>query len=509
MFSSHPRQLALVWSIAFLLGWAWNSWNLHILNTTPSAEHMVRSGRSLATADDPSYLRPVEDLLAPTTNPKALHVFRTPGYGLWYLLIRLLLPTPAALTALVLLQCLLFATSVMFMYHTMVRYGLARPLVWTATLLMATMPMFQGFLFHTLTEGVTPALCIAVWACAMEGARTGSNRWIVLGTALWALLVLTRPVLVWAGAPLLYTIATQRTDRDRWRQVVLVTAIGLAPTAAWWLRNVVVTGGPIALHPVYSENTNGLFRPTHKAFWELAKSWGTKGDAFHGIMVPAFDAAMHGRIDSASAEAYVGSAPLGQLTTEQRERILELFMAWEAFTRDQLAPSVHTEAGTLIGLRPLEQRIIAGLEDETKAYRNAHALHYHIVVPLQVLRTMVFHSNLNLYMFQHTYRGHWWMELLRWMSGGLHLMLFVCLPLILFIPGMAPRCRMTALGAAAYLLYLAYVQRGVEERYTLPVLHLALALFPFLLHGLVQRSFHAQQGSPPPQPGNSRTVRQN
>jgi len=285
--------------------------------------------------------------------------------------------------------------------------------------------------------------------------------------------------------------------------------MGLAPTAAWWLRNVVVTGGPIALHPVYSENTNGLFRPTHKAFWELAKSWGTKGDAFHGIMVPAFDAAMQGRIDSASAKAFVSSAPLGQLTTEQRERIFALFIAWEEFTREQLAPSVHTEAGTLIGHQPQELRIIAGLEDETSAYRNDHALHYHIVVPLQVLRTMVFHSNLNLYMFQHTYRGHWWMELLRWTSGGLHLMLFVCLPLILFVPGMDPRCRMTALGAVSYLLYLAYVQRGVEERYTLPALHLALALFPFLLHGLVQRVFPAKQGPPLPEHGDSLTIRQN
>jgi hypothetical protein len=34
----------------------------------------------------------------------------------------------------------------------------------------------------------------------------------------------------------------------------------------------------------------------------------------------------------------------------------------------------------------------------------------------------------------------------------------------------------------AYLTYLAYVQRGVEERYTLPVLHLALAMTPFLIN---------------------------
>jgi len=482
MSRSHFRQLVFVWSLAFLCGWGWNHWNLRILGHTPGAEDLVREQRALATADDPSYLRPVEDLLVPSGRTKAMHVFRTPGYGLWYLLIRLVLPLPAALTVLVLLQCGLFASSVTLMHHTNIRHALARPLVWTTTLALAILPMFQGFLFHTLTEGVTPALCLAVWASAMEGARTGNKRWVAVGTASWALLVLTRPVLAWVGLPLLSTVAAQHGGRASWRHLLLVLSLGLAPTAAWWLRNVVVTGGPIALHPVYSENTNGLFRPTHQAFWELAKSWGIRGDAFHGVMVPAFNAAMQGRIDSSSANAFIASAPQGHLTGERRERIRTLFIEWEQFTRDQLAPSVQTANGTIMGLRPEEQLIMAGLDRETREYRRTHSLHYHLVVPIQVLRTMAFHSNLNLYMFQHTYRGHWWMEALRWMSGGLHLLLLLVLPLLLLLRGVDARCRVTALGALAYLTYLAYVQRGVEERYTLPVLHLALAMTPFLIN---------------------------
>jgi hypothetical protein len=496
MSRSHFRQLAFVWSLAFLCGWGWNDWNLRILGHTPGAEDLVREQRALATADDPSYLRPVEDLLVTSGRTRAMHVFRTPGYGLWYLLMRLLLPLPAALTGLVLLQCALFALSVALMHHTNIRHSLAKPLVWTITLAMATLPMFQGFLFHTLTEGVTPALCIAVWASAMEGARSGNTRWMAVGTTIWALLVLTRPVLAWVGLPLLSTVAAQYGGRERWRQLLLVVTLGLVPTAAWWLRNVVVTGGPIALHPVYSENTNGLFRPTHRGFWELAKSWGIRGDAFHGVMVPAFNAAMQGRIDSSSADAFIASAPQGHLTRVQRERIRGLFIEWEQFTRDQLAPSVLSPPGTIMGLRPEELLIVAGLERETKEYRRTHALHHHLVVPFQVLRTMVLHSNLNLYMFQHTHRGRWWMESLRWMSGGLHLLLFLVLPLLLMHRGVDTRCRATALGALAYLTYLAYVQRGVEERYTLPVLHLAMAMTPFLLSPWKGRSTAARPSLP-------------
>jgi hypothetical protein len=497
MSRSHFRQLAFVWSLSFLCGWGWNHWNLRILGHTPGAEDLVREQRALATADDPSYLRPVEDLLLPSGRTKAVHVFRTPGYGLWYLLIRLVLPLPAALTGLVLLQCGLFASSVTLMHHTNIRHSLARPLVWTTTLALAILPMFQGFLFHTLTEGVTPALCMAVWASAMEGARTGNKRWVAVGTASWALLVLTRPVLAWIGLPLLLTVAAQYGGRERWRHLLLVVSLGLAPTAAWWLRNVAVTGGPIALHPVYSENTNGLFRPTHQGFWELAKSWGIRGDAFHGVMVPAFNAAMQGRIDSSSADAFIASAPEGHLTSDQTERIRGLFIAWEQFTRDQLARSVQSPPGTILGLRPEERLIMVGLERETKEYRRTHALHYHFVVPFQVLRTMVIHSNLNLYMFQHTYRGRWWMEMLRWICGASHLLLFLALPLLLLLGDADPRCRVTALGALAYLVYLAYVQRGVEERYTLPVLHLALAMTPFLLSLWKGRSTAAPPSRPP------------
>lgn len=478
------RPSLLVALLATVVAFTWNTWNVEVLRRTPGMAHLLREGTTIATADDPSYLRPVEDLLSPATDRAGAQgpQLRTPGYGLWYLLARSVLSPPLALTALKLFQCLLFGASVGLVHHVLLRYGLAVKLVHGAAAAMAVLPLFPGFLFHTLTEGVTPALCIGVWAAAMRYAQQGQRGWLVAGTVLWSLLVLTRPVLVWAGLPLLLAARTSSSGPIRTRRLLLVLTIGLIPTGLWWMRNAVAAGGPISLHPVYSANTPGLFRPTHQAFWDLAKSWGARGDRFHSAMVPAYEQALLGRIDTSAAEAYLATAPEGHLSAGQQQQVRELFLQWAAFTRDRQGPAARDATASLVGLQPEEQQIIQGVEGVTANYRRAHPFHVHVVVPLQVLRVLVAHSNLNLYMFQHTYRGHWWMEALRWCCAALHLLLFAALPFLVLLRNVPPPARAAALGALLYLGYLAYVQRGVEERYTLPVLHLAMALFPLLVH---------------------------
>ncbi len=470
--------------LATVVAFAWNTWNLEVLRHTPGMGHLLREGTTIATADDPSYLRPVEDLLSPSTDAAGARgpQLRTPGYGLWYLLARLVFPPAQALTVLKLFQCLLFGASVGLMHHVLLRYGPGAELVHGTAMTMAVLPMFQGFLFHTLTEAVTPALCIGIWAAAMMHAQQGQRGWLVVGTVLWSLLVLTRPVLVWAGLPLLFSAWTSSTAPLRTRRLVLVLTLGLLPTGLWWMRNAVAANGPISLHPVYSADTPGLFRPTHQAFWDLAKSWGARGDQFHSAMVPAYEQALLGRIDTSAAAGFLATAPTGHLSGAEQRQVRELFLQWAVFTRDQLAPALHSPSGTLLGLQPEEERIINGVELMTANYHRAHPLHVHVVVPLQVLRVMVTHSNLNLFLFQHTYRGHWWMEVLRWCCAALHLLLFASVPFLLFIRRIPPPARAAAFGALIYLGYLAYVQRGVEERYTLPVLHLAMAMLPLLLH---------------------------
>ena len=119
-------------------------------------------------------------------------------------------------------------------------------------------------------------------------------------------------------------------------------------------------------------------------------------------------------------------------------------------------------------------------------------MQYALIVPALVVKHMILHSNLNLYMFQHTYRGLWWMEALRWSSLIVHVIL---LSSIFIIPWLRiPRLlRVAAMFALLYLIYLAFIQRGIEERYTLPVLHLAMLLLPFA----IKLYFDQRTTSPP------------
>ncbi|MEB2342368.1 MAG: hypothetical protein OZ932_10235 [Flavobacteriia bacterium] len=467
-----------VWLLAMAFSWGWNELNIHMLREDPVHSVRVSAAGTLVSADDYSYLHPVEQWIAgmPSSGP----VLRTPGYGIWYALSRALAPLPKALKVVALLQCALFAASVALFHHALAVQGFAGLGRWAWALLLAVVPMFHGFLFHTLTEGITPSLALAIWACTLCAHGDRGGRWTVIGAMLWAFLVLTRPVLIWVGLPLLVVTWQRAAPGRRWRLPAMLVLLACLPTAVFWVHNAVMNQGPISLHPVYSEDAQGLFRPTHKAFWELAKSWGIRGHEFHQVMVPAFDDAMAGRVDTARAEAFVRTAPAGHLTKAQAALIGTTFMQWQRFTRLRLAPAAAGMAPPLLGVQPEERAIIERLDGITAHYRRDHAFHYHVVVPFQVLWVLVGHSNLSMFVFQHPWRGNPLMEAFRWACAILHLALF-CSLLVHLGLRTDVRCRALAFGALLYLGYLAYVQRGVEERYTLPVLFLAVGMAPMLM----------------------------
>lgn len=453
----------------------------------------------MTTTDDTSYLKVVEELMdPPAVAEKPRADLRAPGYRLWYLLPRLFLPAPEALRVLVVLQCLLFALSVALLWEVLLVFAVAPFVRWTFALLIAVLPTFQGFLFHTITEGVTPALALGTLCCAMLASRAKGSAWMLTAIVLWSLLMVTRPALIWAGLPVVHVLWTRSISRGKTRghaasHLLLTCALAFLPTAIWWMHNMAKAGGYVSLHPIYRTDEPGINRPTHGAFWELGKSWGMPGDSLHSIMEPAFQNALAGNISPVHAQRFIATAPANELSAEEIARIISAFTAWQRFTAEVLAPALAGPGGSL-GPQPEEQRIIDQVWAVTQAYRNEHAWDYHIAVPFSVLRRMIAHSNLNLYLFQHAMRGRAWVEALRWLSAAVHITLL----LGLFIAPwwrMERGIRIAALGAVLYLLYLAYVQRGVEERYTLPVLHMAVLVGAVMADGVI-RACAAWRGKP-------------
>lgn len=485
MLARYPTHL-LLGLLALACAQTWNRLNLQAMLEAPYARYNVRGERVLTATDDASYLQAVDRWLGDRPDLQgpqhARPDLRAPGYRLWYLLPRLVLDPLPAQSVLVWLQCLLYSASVALLWEVLLFHGMVVWLRWSIALLFAVMPTFHGFLFHTLSEGVTPALSLSVLGCAMLAPR--SRTWLWAALALWSLLMVTRPALAWVGLALLPALFANFHPP----KAIALVLLALAPTATWWVGNCVKAGGILGLHPVYRADEPGITRPTHGAFWELAKSWGARGDGFHPVMEGAYRAALECDTASVYALPFTLLAPEGSLRPEQYLAVRNAFSAWQRFTCTQLAPALASPAGTIAHTTPEEQRIITELEGITRAWRHEHFWYHHVRVPLRVLKQLVAHSNLNLFLFQSEWRGKPLMEGLRWASAALHVGLFAGLlfALMLRVPASVRWC---AAGALFYVAYLCYVQRGVEERYTLPVLYLCVCIAPFAVKALAGTNF--------------------
>jgi len=123
----------------------------------------------------------------------------------------------------------------------------------------------------------------------------------------------------------------------------------------------------------------------------------------------------------------------------------------------------------------IELEVIDDFKQLTSEYKSEFWFQYHFSSPLKVFKVMAFHSNLSLYVFQHTYRGNWLMESVRFLFFGLHTLCFISVFISLFFLQKKETFNTAiTLITLAYIVFLCYYQRGIEERYTLPILPLLI-----------------------------------
>jgi hypothetical protein len=121
-----------------------------------------------------------------------------------------------------------------------------------------------------------------------------------------------------------------------------------------------------------------------------------------------------------------------------------------------------------------EAHSVALFDSLAGAFRQQQPLRYFLITPAKVAGQLLLHSNLNAYYFQHTGRGKWGVEWLRILCVFVHATAWILLGYWLWRGG--PQ-RWFFAGIFLYLCYLVFVQRGIEERYTFPL------LAPVLLYG--------------------------
>jgi hypothetical protein len=498
----------LLSALAIALAVAVNEVNLSALR---DAGHKLRSDETVITNDDHSYLFPFQTLWATGTMyqndvERYTSTVRSPGYGFLYYVCNSVVGPRYALLALKIFQLLLFGFSVYCLFFIALQVLKKRIWAIAITALYGLLPFTMGFLYYTLTEGVTPGLLIT-YAFILEGIGNREkgigNREQGIGNGekgiglpayhnglrtqdlglrtliaalVLALIIVIRPVLGIVGLALpffLWKAFYVKGKPGRFiGMLVLCGFISMSLMGAWWIRNAYVLGKFTGLHPIYQNEIPGKFRQPYAAVWDLEKGWESHGDRFHERMDVLYEAGVEADTSYAVVDDYVAAMPPEVVAHFGKERLTRAYRQYLRCVFSQ-APFLERNR-TMPHERPaVEDSAILTFETLSKEYQRGFWLDYFLVTPAKVYKNLAFHSNLSLYMFQHTYRGTWWAEALRWICFIIHSALFLLFPLGLFFKKIDLRFKMLFIvPVLIYVLYLVFVQRGIEERYMLPWLGL-------------------------------------
>lgn len=480
------KHAILIFCLSFLASIFYHGWNWRSLyDQNPER---LRKGITVSTADDPSYLAPVENYLLgkgwrSNAVGRAAWLSRSPGYGLIYGSVRLFLSERNALVALVLLQMALWAMACAAVPDILKEMKL--PFGFQTALFLAIWPAFGGFLSYTLTEGVTPALTL-LFFWALIKAKT--NQIFFLAASLGGLIALIRPSLLPLALVLPIT-ALFIQAQAKWKLFAISSAIILIPLFLWQTYISIRAGEVQSLHPIYQSDANDLYRPLHGAIWNFHKSWGAEGMEFHQQMNILWSAADANSCEAASRKV-LSEIPSNVTLLVGEVQLEDAYMAYcEILTAQQ--PYFKANMPVL-AYSEKEDSLQSQFEDFAKAYRREYWFQYALVTPAHVFWNLSAHSNLNLYLFQGHLRGNWAMELLRGISFAIHLLSFLIFPFAVYYMRRERAIFIIGLAILSYLGYLCFVQRGVEERYTAAVFPIMittviLALITIYENGRVRR----------------------
>lgn len=448
----------------------------------------------LITPDDAAYLRPAENYyhhhVWKDNNPgKQSYFLRTPGYGIFRYSLMRVMGFDNSYHYFRYIQLLVFALSVLLLYKTAEMAGLSKGAALFVEAIYGLTPFAIGFLYYSLTEGISPALMIAYIFFLFLAYRRSGPFFFILSAIVMAYIGITRPVLMLFGAALPLAIWWALPLVQAWRRIIFIALTSLivfAPIGMWSYRNHQIAGPAAGIYPIYFAENNSQFRPTHAAIWDFAKSYGTGGKDFHEVMVPLWSATISGDTSGIHIDSIMMACPdwVKQSIGEPKLRA-----SYELYRQSIIYQRNNYPKGTAMPdtIPAIEQEVIKRFGAYTEQINSEHWAWCHIIAPIKLFKTATFHSNLSLYMFQHDLRGKWWVEAMRAAFLALHFL--CCLSFIYILIFARDRLIRLVLGliVGGYFFYLCYFFRGWEERYTLPILPLMLIGLAYGIHDLKSR----------------------
>ena len=446
------------------------------------------------TADDISYLRPAENYYLhgvwKDNNPgRQSYFLRTPGYGFFRFTLMEVFGMEQSYFYFKYVQLALFSISVLLLFYIAMLIGLPLRYALIIEAIYGLSPFASGFVYYSISEGISPALMIGYTYFLLAGYKRAKASYFLLAALILAYIGITRPLLMLFGMGLPLAIFWSELPLSFVKKmllIVLCSIVALAPLSMWAVRSAQIAGKYVGIYPIYYAENNSQFRPTHEAIWDFEKSYGTEGKDFHQFMVPLWSATVRGDSSNLHLDSILLDCPtfVKQAIGEQRLR-----KSYTLYRQSILYQKDHYPKGSAMPdtIPALEKEVIHDFQIYTAEINSKHWFWCHVVVPIKLFKAVSFHSNLSLYMFQHTLRGRWWMEGLRMFFLLLHLL--CCLSFIgfLFLKGdRLPKAHF-GLIIVFYFFYLCCIFRGLEERYTLPILPLMLVGLAYNINAAFKR----------------------
>lgn len=177
----------------------------------------------------------------------------------------------------------------------------------------------------------------------------------------------------------------------------------------------------------------------------------------------------------------------GEIPKRYRARTLPLLRQFRAlYARD--------DYGRSSSYLDAEKRFVVNVNTVKAALKRENPFDHFLFTPIRSAKYLLSKSQLNLFIFQDTFRGTLPMEALRLLAvflinGG------VLSCIVLLFPRMSGSVRAIALAVLIYLFYLFFFQRMNEERYLAPLLPILLILLCITTRELYLR-FRVRTESP-------------
>jgi hypothetical protein len=473
------KSIWIICLLSFFTAFTYNEINLNKL-----PKEKIREYQTVITNDDNSYLSPAQNYLQlgewkSDAIGKQAYFVRPPGYGIFYLSLLKLTNSTNTLLLLKLIQYLLFSFSIYWFYYIIRSLIKSEYISLIISGVYGLTPFAIGFLSYTLTEGITPALTLLFIYILFKANESFTQKKILytLSALCLSYILIVRPQIGFIGILLPIFLVKEYYSKNKLQltlSLILFGIISFSSMAAWQVRNHNITDNYTGLHSIYYPDNNSIYRPTLKEYWNFVGCWAQEGHIAHSYIVPMWSAATKGDTSELYIKNAIQTFPTRIINFYGKRRLTRVFRNYQKATLNQKKYLDNETAMPLI-IPSIELEVIKDFKQLTTEYKKEFWLDYHIISPLRVFKTIAFHSNLSLHIFQHTLRGNWPMEAIRILFFGIHSLSFlgVFISLILW-KYLDWKQTSIAFTLFIYILFLCYFQRGIEERYTLPTLPLLM-----------------------------------